>query len=157
MKKKILIIIQVILACFILMEVYKEITGNKILSVSRKIGTNISGSEIMESYETHGGFHNDGVTYYKIYLKNPIEVDDRWQTLPLDETMRDFICSDGTYYGNIPRCPYINNGYYLLIDRNLEEDETSSSETIFERGSYNFIIVVYSSAEGILYYYKFDT
>ena len=85
-----------------------------------------------------------------------------WNEFPLDKTMQaivygvsDDTCSIGPVLndgeGN-PMVPEIQKGYYLLIDR-----QTDQETDILSRASFNLTVCLYDTDANILYICKLDT
>lgn len=48
--------------------------------------------------------------------------------------------------------PEIENGYYILIDR-----QSNQNDNILNRGSFNFTVGIYNTDDNNLYFCKLDT
>lgn len=89
---------------------------------------------------------------------------------PLDDTVKalvygietregDSLIGIGSYLSdeeNRPLIPEIENGYYLLIDRQAEEGKATGADILY-RASLNFTLGIYDSDADILYYFELDT
>lgn len=130
-------------------------------TVAYNLKLNISSGEVAESFNTHGGFSGDGITFVKIKFSDDsaltqIENNNIWKSLPSDKTVNDllygnysdFVCDED---GN-SLIPEIKNGYSLLIDK---QNETLTN--MLERASFNFILGIYDADTDILYFYELDT
>ena len=131
-------------------------------------GIDINQLELVDKYDSHGGFHNDGVAYYKYAINeydilNNIKNDTRWEKFPLSETVNILLYGnelDGVYIVDESQnvlMPKVNVGYYLLIDRHSEASENEKQETIFDRYSLNYTVVVYDIENNFLYICEQDT
>lgn len=139
-------------------------TVNDVTYISEQIGIDISGSEIIEKTDTHGGFHGDGKLIVQVEICNKnfeqeLKETGKWSQEPSELT-------EILLYGNEEWSPYIaddngeplmkkiENGYYFIInntDSNNEDIEWS------EMYSVNAIVAVYDVDNNILYYYEIDT
>lgn len=130
-------------------------------TVAYNLKLNVSSGEVSESFDTHGGFSGDGITFVKIKFSDDsaltqIENNNIWKSLPSDKTVNDllygnysdFVCDED---GN-SLIPEIKNGYSLLIDK---QNETLTN--MLERASFNFILGIYDADTDILYFYELDT
>ncbi len=139
--------------------------------VSQELGIEVSGCEEISSIDNHGGFHGDGIEFVTLRcpdenVLNQIRHDSGWKSFPMDDTataivyglsdetkkMGPFVADDE---GN-PLVPEIENGYYILIDRQAGDGKTEKTE-ILGRASFNFTLGVYDADTDILYYCELDT
>lgn len=134
---------------------------------ARALGLDISTDEEISNYDTHGGFHGDGTTCIAYHFDDEnileeIRCTSEWKKFPLDNTVQALVygLSDGTSQigpflndneGN-PIIPKIQNGYYLLIDR-----QNDAEENILDRSSFNFTLGLYDIDTNKLYYCELDT
>ncbi len=131
------------------------------------LGLDLSKGEEISSYDTHGGFHGDGASCVAYRFEDDavlkeIEASSRWSAFPLDDTARALVygLSNGTsQIGPMlndeqgePLVPQIENGYYLLIDR-----QTDAEGDMLDRYSFNFTLGLYDIDARTLYYCKLDT
>lgn len=125
------------------------------------IGIDLSDGELVSTYDDHGGFQGDGTTCTIMQFSDDaflhdIEKAGTWQAFPPDDAVNQLL------YGNYlidpetqePFVPPIENGYYLLKDRNHERNEQPN---IMARNSFNFDLAVYDADNRTLYYLKEDT
>ena len=125
----------------------------------------------MSAYDSHGGFHGDGTTFITLSFSDDkaleqIEGSDAWKKFPLDDTVKALVygVSDGenvsgpylTDNTGKPIIPEIENGYYLLIDKQENQDEIVR-KNILNRYSLNFVLGIYDTDMDILYFCEFDT
>lgn len=146
-------------------------TPNMQEGIAEDIGIDLSNGQEISSMENHGGFHGDGTT--SIVLKfsddnvlEQIKDNSRWKVFPLDETASALVygISDagkiiGPYLTDEEGkgvVPEIQNGYYLLVDRQPEELK-KEEPNMLARPSFNFTLAIYDLDAKIFYYYKFDT
>ena len=138
--------------------------------ISKELGVDLSSGKQVANTENHGGFHGDGMTYSVLEFSNDealrqIQENQAWSGLPLDRTATALVyglsdTTTGISIGPIitdgqgaALIPQIQNGYYILIDRHAQKEETD----MLDRASFNFTLGIYDSDEKILYYCKFDT
>ena len=124
-------------------------------------GIDLSAGEMVSTYDDHGGFHGDGTTCTIIQfsddaLLEEIEKAGTWQAFPPDDAVNQLLY--GSYLDDVetqePFVPPIENGYYLLKDRNAKAAEQPN---IMTRGSFNFDLAVYDADNCTLYYLVLDT
>lgn len=133
--------------------------------IGSELGLDLSDSTVISKVEDHG-FFGDGTTYDVLTFEDDsvlqqIQNDSDWKPLPMDETttalvygLEDDFYQKGPYLndnnGN-PLFPEVENGYYLLIDRQ------NDAQDILDRHSFNFTVAVFDSDENTLHYGKLDT
>lgn len=139
-------------------------TVDDVTYISEHIGIDISGSEIIEKTDTHGGFHGDGMMFVQIEIDNKnfeqeLKKSGKWSQEPSELT-------EILLYGNEEWSPYIaddngkplmkkiKNGYYFIINNTDSNEKESEWE---EMSSVNVIVAVYDVDNNILYYYEIDT
>ena len=124
-------------------------------------GIDLSAGEMVSTYDDHGGFQGDGTTCTIIQfsddaLLEEIEKAGTWQAFPPDDAVNQLLY--GSYLDDVetqePFVPPIENGYYLLKDRNAKAAEQPN---IMTRGSFNFDLAVYDADNRTLYYLVLDT
>lgn len=121
----------------------------------------------ISSYDSHGGFHGDGVscialTFEDGQLEQQLAADPAWQPLPADETVQALVwgveeeagvtgpfLTDGD--GQL-LVPPVETGYYRLIDRHSDPQGN-----ILSRGSFNFTVGIYDADARVLYCCELDT
>ena len=136
-------------------------------TVSAELGIDVSGGEELSVSDTHGGFHGDGVSSVALSFSNldvleEIKENAEWKPFPLDETVQALVygvkdetscigpfINDGV--GN-PHVREIQNGYYILIDR--QEDQ---ERNILDRPSFNVTVGLYNTDTNTLYCCTLDT
>ena len=142
---------------------------------AKPLGIDISSAEIISEEDDHGGFHGDGTTFIRLDcsgtdIYDQIRNGENWTPFPIDDTVKalvygieiregDSLIGIGPYLSdedNKPLIPEIKNGYYLLIDRQAEEDKASGAD-ILHRASLNFTLGIYDSDTDMLYYFERDT
>lgn len=138
--------------------------------VSRELDIDVSGGTVVSSYDTHGWF-GDGTLCVALRLEDDTVLEEirsrgDWKALPLDETARALLYGityekDGQLYGigpyladenGKPLVPEVENGWYLLIDR-----QTDRGTELLKRGSFNLTLGLYDADTNTLYFCKLDT
>ena len=132
-----------------------------------------AGSEI-SSYDTHSG-NGDGTSCMVLSFQDDavleqIQAGDAWHPLPVDQTTQVLVygfseeTGDASYQigpyltddsGN-PLVPEVQNGSYVLLDRQAEDGKTPGSD-ILDRGSFNFTFGLYDTDTDTLYCCELDT
>lgn len=136
-------------------------------TVSAELGIDVSSGEEVSASDTHDGFHGDGVSSVALSFCDSTVLDEikensEWKPFPLDETvqalvygLKDETSSIGPFIndgnGN-PLVREIQNGYYILIDR--QEDQ---ERNILNRSSFNVTVGLYDTDTNTLYYCTLDT
>ena len=142
---------------------------------AKPLGIDVSSAEIISEEDDHGGFHGDGTTFLCLDcsgtdIADQIRNGGNWTPFPLNDTVKalvygieiregDSLIGIGPYLSdeeNRPLIPEIENGYYLLIDRQAEEGKATGAD-ILHRASFNFTLGIYDSDADILYYFELDT
>ena len=136
-------------------------------TVSAVLGIDVSGGEELSATDTHSGFHGDGVSsvalsFSDLSVLDEIKGNAEWKAFPLDETVQALVygvndetssigpfINDGN--GN-PLVREIQNGYYILIDR--QEDQ---ERNILDRPSFNVTVGLYDTDTNTLYCCTLDT
>lgn len=156
-----------LLLAFILVTGWSQ---DPIKDISKELGVDLSGGEIVTNSDTHGGFHGDGVSLIILKfsdgeLLDRIKESGQWKPLPLDETTGILIYGKEDGYSRIgpfvsgtdgkPLLPDIQDGFYFFRDRHPEARQGEAG--ILERFSFNFTFAMYDAVDHTLYYCKFDT
>lgn len=139
-------------------------------TVSKELGIDVSSGEEVSNYDTHSG-NGDGISYVVLSFSNDTVIEEiksnlSWKPFPLDETVETLVygvsdetSSIGPYFsdgdGNA-LVPEIQNGYYLLIDRQVENNKASGADILY-RPSFNFTLGLYDTDTNTLYFCKLDT
>lgn len=138
--------------------------------VSDALDLDVSDGVEASNVDTHGGFHNDGITSIVLTFNDDavlktIRDNSKWKTFPLDHTVQTLVygvqdktSSYGPYLTDDgePLVPEIRNGYYLLIDRHAEKDKETGAD-ILNRHSFNFDLGIYDTDTDTLYFCRLDT
>lgn len=119
------------------------------------------GTEVC-SYDSHGGFHGDGVLCYGLQFPDhgaveEIEGNPHWKSLPLKDEMEQLLygMKDDTQGNTL--LPAISNGYYFFYDRHSESTDPYDDTEVFNRYSFNVTVAIYDTDSNILYYIELDT
>lgn len=139
-------------------------------TIQKALDLDVSGGSEVSCYDTHSG-NGDGTSCIVFHFSNgalldQIKNDARWIPLPLDQTTEILVyglssetCSIGPYLtdgdGNT-LIPDVENGYYLLIDRQAKDDDIDGTG-LLERGSFNFTLGLYDTDTNTLYFCELDT
>ena len=136
--------------------------------VSEALDIDISSGSEVSDYDTHSG-NGDGTSCIVLNFNDDTVLEEiksnvEWKAFPLDETVQTLVYGieietgqAGPYLtddGN-PLVPDIQNGYYLLIDRQAENSNTT--EDILDRSSFNFTLGIYDADTNTLYFCQMDT
>lgn len=114
-------------------------------------------------FESHGGFHGDGETYYEIKLdreffeKYKSTFESEWHKLPCtDEISR--------LTENQIDVPKVNNGYYYFCNRTPEYNENGEYVSLDDKNVHpneynvlNYTFAVYDTDYNRMYFYELDT
>lgn len=147
------------------------------VEITSAVGIGVTDGEYTEIYESHGGFHGDGVTYSKVQFSDDsalkdIKKSEHWKELPLSDNVAALLYgvtmeedgaveSIGPYITNDDGnalAPKVENGYYFFMDRQTDEDEDIYDDSsVLGRSSYNFTVAVYDTDTDTMHYFKLDT
>lgn len=138
--------------------------------VSEALGVDASTGSTMSSMDTHSG-NGDGISCVVLHFDGnemikQIEADAAWQPFPLDETVQTLVYGVSDAESSIgpfltdedgeTLVPEIKNGYYRLIDRQVEQDAATGAD-ILNRASFNFTVGLYDTDTNTLYCCELDT
>ena len=155
--------------------------GGSVRSVQDEIAgaleLDLSGCEVVSSWDDHGGFHGDGTAFAELKCSgggvlDQIKEDGNWKAFPLDRTAQSLVYGvteqTGTEETGImvyqtgpyltdgegdPRVPESRAGWYRLIDRHAQAGETE----LLGRASLNFTLALYDADTDTLYFCEMDT
>lgn len=161
MRMRITILITLLLGCIL--------TGCGSLTVEpdqKELMITLDSAKKESEVDTHGGFLGDGysLTVYSCddgLVLTRIQENKEWKTLPLDDVTEKLIYGKngiGPYLCDEelnPIFPQVENGYYILIDR--QDKETAEGREILDRYSFNFTIGLYDTDTNKLYVGRLDT
>lgn len=143
------------------------------------LGLNVGG--IAGFYDDHGGWLGDGETYIEIHddthqIAAEIAQRDDWSPMPVSRDVRILvygIIERGedivTHYGPTltnrnrkPWIPEIEHGFWILVDRQSETEQSERRDPdrpsgIHNRYSYNLTVGIYDTDHSILYVLALDT
>ena len=138
--------------------------------ISKEIGIDVSTGKEDSNYDTHSG-NGDGTSCIVLSFDDDtvlekIKNNSEWEAFPINETIQTLVygISDETSSvgpflndnkGN-PLVPEIQNGYYILIDRQVDKDKATGAD-ILHRYSFNFTLCLYDTDTDTLYFCKLDT
>lgn len=141
--------------------------GAKGDEAAKVLGLDTSKGEEISNYDTHGGFHGDGTTCIAYHFDDDTILDEiksssEWSEFPLDDTVQALVyglSDETTQIGPMlndkeghPIVPEIQNGYYLLIDR-----QSGAEGDTLDRYSFNITLGLYDTDTNTLYFCKLDT
>ena len=145
--------------------------------IAGALDLDLSGCEVVSSWDDHGGFHGDGTAFAELNCShtgvlNQIKEDGNWKAFPLDKTAQSLVYGvteqtgteetgitvyqTGPYVtddDNDPLIPEIRAGFYRLIDRHAQAGETD----LLGRASLNFTLALYDTDTDTLYFCEMDT
>ena len=145
--------------------------------IAGALDLDLSGCEVVSSWDDHGGFHGDGTAFVEMKCSgggvlDQIIEDSNWKAFPLDGTAQSLVYGvteqTGTEETGImvyqtgpyltgeegdPLVPEIREGYYRLIDRHAKAGETD----LLDRASLNFTLALYDTERDTLYFCEMDT
>lgn len=150
-----------VLTLFILQGCTNTGERDAIQETAFSIGIDLSAGKLVSTYDDHGGFHGDGTTctimqFSDDAILEEIEEAGTWQSFPPDEAVNELLYGNYLFDAETQEnfVPPIENGYYLLKDRNTEAKEQPN---ILARHSFNFDLAVYDTDNRTLYYLVLDT
>lgn len=138
--------------------------------VSKALSLDVSSGSEVSSYDTHSG-NGDGTSCMILSFNDnevleKIQENTEWEALPLDETVQTLVYGVedetgkyGPYLADSDGkslVPEIQNGYYLIIDRQAEKNKTTGAD-ILHRNSFNFDLGLYDTDKNMLYFCQLDT
>ncbi|MDO4268075.1 MAG: hypothetical protein Q4C73_06340 [Eubacteriales bacterium] len=138
--------------------------------VSEALDIDASGGDEVSNYDTHSG-NGDGascivLSFHDDRVLEEIKSHAEWKAFPLDETVKTLVYGTETETRKAgpfltdengdPLAPEIQNGYYLLIDRQAEKDKAAGAD-ILHRSSFNFTLGLYDTDTNRLYFCQLDT
>ncbi len=139
-------------------------------SVSRAVSVNCDAAEILSEYDSHGGFHGDGTSFYALQYSDHTARDEiarssQWKPLPLTDNLSAAVYGDDSHAPliikdndwNHPLVPPISHGSYCFIDRHSESDDPKSDAALFSRASFNFTLAIYDEDADVLYFSQVDS
>ena len=143
--------------------------------ITNVLGIDVSDGEEIQSSDSHGGFHGDGMKVVVLAFSNDLSGQivgsDGWKSLPLSQNLTALVYglrweSNGATYqvgpyltdeNRNPVIPQIETGYYYFLDRHSKSVDSYDDSDVLDRYSYNFTIAIYDADTDTLYYVEFDT
>ena len=141
---------------------------------SEALSLDLSAGSEVSSYDTHSG-NGDGTSCVVLSFQDDavleqIQASDAWHPLPVDQTTQVLVYGFSEETGETswqigpfltddngnPLVPEVQNGYYVLLDRQAEDGKTPGSD-ILDRGSFNFTFGLYDTDTDTLYCCELDT
>ncbi len=148
----------------------------EIARISRVLSVNCSGARLEGKYDSHGGFHGDGTSFYEFNFDddsqvNAIKNSDKWKPFPLTDNLTDIVWgvqTDDRYELPLvtrdndyehPLFPKVESGYWFFRDRHSDATDPNDDTHVLDesRCSYNFTVAIYDTDTDHLYYAEFDT
>lgn len=133
-------------------------------SISEVIGVDVTGGEILEAEDGHGGFHGDGETVVAVFVPGlELSADARWHPLPLSENLSAAVYgrqTEAESFGPLfptDAVPAVEHGYWFFMDRHAASTDPTDDTNLHSRSSWNFTAAIYDTDTGILYYLELDT
>jgi hypothetical protein len=124
--------------------------------VEERLGLSLDEAQVLEEWDTHGGFHGDGETFVKMSVPDGFEqtlgigetVDgkagDGWYALPLTGTAYDYFYEWGGLFEHPETgervIPEVSNGYWYYT----------------ATGAMNWDFSILDIDENVLYFYEWD-
>ncbi len=138
--------------------------------VGRLLGADLSGAEVLEDYDSHGGFHGDGYTCVVLQVPEDSELLPAGrEDLPLPRELEaavygvthlegDAVASWGPLRDDAaPEIPRMERGWYWFYDFHDQSTDPHDSGPLWERASFNFALVLCDADQSRLYYIRLDT
>lgn len=150
--------------------------NDQIADISHALGVDVSQGTVLDSRDSHGGFHGDGLLAVTIsftqeqadMLLEQFPVLAQWREFPLSANLNAALYGESApgytrialirdYDTDALLVPEIKNGWYYFYDRFSEAEDPLDASALFSRGSYNFTLAVFDTDTLTLYYFEFDT
>ena len=141
---------------------------------SEALSLDLSAGSEVSSYDTHSG-NGDGTSCMVLSFQDDaileqIQASDAWHPLPVDQTTKVLVYGFSEETGETswqigpyltddsgnPLVPEVQNGYYVLLDRQAEDCKAPGSD-ILNRSSFNFTFGLYDTDTDTLYCCELDT
>ncbi len=138
-------------------------------TMAGELGLDVSAGEVLSAYDTHSG-NGDGVSCTAWRFQDEALLEQlqsaAWSAFPLDDTVQALVyglSSETSQIGpyltdgeGAALVPEIQNGYYLLLDRQTENGLATGAD-ILHRSSFNLTLGLYDTDTHTLYICKLDT
>jgi len=127
-----------------------------------ELGLDVKGTRVINSYDTHGGIHGDGVAYYCVGYEDAhnlaaIEANPAWHPLPMSDNVTNAVYSVMVAENGAPLFPVIMSGYYYFEDRHDQSTDPLSDADLNARASYNFTVALYCTNTNVVHYAAIDS
>lgn len=150
-------------------------SGDETSRLAKVIGVDIAGQAVAQSWDTHGGFHGDGMTYIQVDFSAAgaesflaeLRRREHWAPLPLSGDLKTVVygkTEEGAAYGPLltgqdgkALFPSIENGWYFFLDRHAQSEKPRDATALLSRASFNFTLALFDADGGTLYYCEYDT
>lgn len=122
-------------------------------NISSTLGTTLLDAQVLEYFDTHGGFLGDGTTFAQVRCRLTPPDTTFWHPLPGPDELEDLVnrCTDENGTNKIPK---ITNGSWFFLNRH---PKNTQPDTIKNHGSWNFTLALFDEETGMLYYFEYDT
>ncbi len=154
-----------VFASILLLLILTGCTTNSSKKYMEITGIDLSAHKPLSVYDTHGGFHGDGIKC-EIYdcsntdIENTIKNSHVWKQVPFSpnvETLLYETIGDNKFDSGNTFVPQIKNGFYTFYDRHADTENPRDDTKVFDRGSFNLSLAVYDADSKKLYYLDIDT
>ncbi len=144
--------------------------------ISETLSIDCSSAELISKYDSHGGFHGDGTSFYELRFRDTSQVtnisgSDDWNEFPLSDNAASLIWGLQTEYEDAsplvtkdndwdnPLFPKVEHGYWFFLDRHSYATDPKDDSHVLDssRPSFNFTVAIYDTDSNTLYYSEFDT
>ena len=111
------------------------------------LSLDLSSGEIIEAWDTHGGFHGDGTSLIVLSMDESFKesIKEKWQPYPLTDAAYEYYYEWGGTFDSPnseeKAIPEIENGYWLFV----------------MTGPQNWTVAAFDEDTNRLYYYVFDS
>lgn len=149
---------------------------NRLEYISDTLGVDVSHGTVLDSQDSHGGFHGDGLLAVTISLTqeqaqpllSQFERLSAWHPFPLPENLTTALygkTTTGYSQAALIReestdtllVPEISNGWYYFYDRHSQAEDPLDDSPLFSRASYNCTIAIFDADTLTLYFFEIDT
>ncbi len=140
--------------------------------IASAVGLTLPDAAVMETTDTHGGFHGDGTLFCAVDCSaapaaEQIKANEYWHRLPLKEPLAEMVYGgtrgDTTYAPMLTDengqsvFPPVERGWYFFLDRHAEATDVYDPSGVEDRYSYNFTLALYDEDTDMLYCFELDT
>lgn len=121
--------------------------GNSKKDIEHTLGVDLSSATILQSLDSHGGFHGDGDTYVKMTFaadegktfEKELEKNVAWSKFPLTDNLNIVVYGKKSVSGSVAPLvandngeayfPSVDNGYYFFLDRHSDSTDVKNGVT----------------------------